>query len=90
MGIMEGRDARRIYQKFDALYKPALLTNWQVWPMAQVSRSFSLMITLSTLTHVAHQFSIHAAALQGPIPVNVRCLLDSIPIYNQLEVSVMC
>jgi protein Mpv17 len=36
MGIMEGRDARRIYQKFDALYKPALLTNWQVWPMAQL------------------------------------------------------
>lgn len=36
MGIMEGRDAKHIRQRFSDLYKPAILANWQVWPLAQV------------------------------------------------------
>lgn len=38
MGIMEGRDKRHIQEKFQDLYKPLLITNWQVWPTVQVSR----------------------------------------------------
>ena len=40
MGIMEGRDRDHIRGKFRDLYWPALVTNWQVWPLAQV-RSLS-------------------------------------------------
>ena len=36
MGLMEGRDARHIGGKFRDLYRPAILANWQVWPLAQV------------------------------------------------------
>ncbi|KAI0728622.1 hypothetical protein C8Q72DRAFT_833562 [Fomitopsis betulina] len=36
MGIMEGRDAAHIQRKYSDMYKPALITNWQVWPLAQV------------------------------------------------------
>ncbi|KAH7921957.1 hypothetical protein BV22DRAFT_1197795 [Leucogyrophana mollusca] len=36
MGIMEGRGSGQIRQKYADMYKPALLTNWQVWPLAQL------------------------------------------------------
>ena len=36
MGVMEGRDAKHIGQRYKDMYKPALIANWQVWPMAQV------------------------------------------------------
>jgi len=36
MGIMEGRDRAHINKKYSDLYKPALITNWQVWPLAQL------------------------------------------------------
>jgi hypothetical protein len=36
MGIMEGRSAPQIRQKFLDLFRPAILTNWSVWPFAQV------------------------------------------------------
>ncbi|KAI8995337.1 hypothetical protein BD414DRAFT_409829 [Trametes punicea] len=36
MGIMEGRDAEHIKQRYKDLYKPALMANWQVWPLAQL------------------------------------------------------
>ncbi|KAI0735409.1 hypothetical protein C8Q76DRAFT_611041 [Earliella scabrosa] len=36
MGMMEGRDSRHIAQRYKDLYKPALLANWQVWPLAQL------------------------------------------------------
>ncbi|KAI0762617.1 hypothetical protein C8Q74DRAFT_1207785 [Fomes fomentarius] len=36
MGIMEGRDAKHIGQRYKDLYKPVLLANWQVWPVAQL------------------------------------------------------
>ncbi|KIK71283.1 hypothetical protein GYMLUDRAFT_33425 [Collybiopsis luxurians FD-317 M1] len=36
MGVMEGRTMPQIKQKFADLYTPALLTNWQVWPIAQL------------------------------------------------------
>ncbi|KIY51391.1 hypothetical protein FISHEDRAFT_71015 [Fistulina hepatica ATCC 64428] len=36
MGIMEGRNASQITERFRDLYIPALITNWQVWPLAQL------------------------------------------------------
>ncbi|KIP11486.1 hypothetical protein PHLGIDRAFT_114613 [Phlebiopsis gigantea 11061_1 CR5-6] len=36
MGIMEGRDGRHIQEKFRDLYKPLIITNWQVWPLVQL------------------------------------------------------
>jgi protein Mpv17 len=39
MGYMEGRDAQHIKNKYKEMYVPAIMANWQVWPLAQV-RSF--------------------------------------------------
>ncbi|KAI0768511.1 hypothetical protein BD413DRAFT_126857 [Trametes elegans] len=36
MGVMEGRSAKHIEQRYKDLYKPALIANWQVWPLAQL------------------------------------------------------
>ncbi|KLO20399.1 hypothetical protein SCHPADRAFT_923568 [Schizopora paradoxa] len=36
MGAMEGRSGAQISEKYADLYKPAILANWQVWPLAQV------------------------------------------------------
>ncbi|KAI0786034.1 hypothetical protein C8Q75DRAFT_299481 [Abortiporus biennis] len=36
MGIMEGRDVPHIRGKYNDLYVPLLITNWQVWPIAQL------------------------------------------------------
>jgi len=36
MGFMERRSLDQIKEKFTDLYKPALVTNWQVWPIAQL------------------------------------------------------
>ncbi|KZT74839.1 hypothetical protein DAEQUDRAFT_742290 [Daedalea quercina L-15889] len=35
MGIMEGRDKTHIRQKYSDMFVPAIITNWQVWPLAQ-------------------------------------------------------
>lgn len=53
MGVMEGRSVPQIKEKYTDLFKPALLTNWQVWPIAQVSivtlRSYQPIMTLLQL-----------------------------------------
>ncbi|KZT21716.1 hypothetical protein NEOLEDRAFT_1099047 [Neolentinus lepideus HHB14362 ss-1] len=36
MSVMEGRDATHIKRKFKDIYTPALIANWQVWPIAQL------------------------------------------------------
>jgi len=36
MGIMENRGLEHIRQKYNDLFFPALVTNWQVWPLAQL------------------------------------------------------
>ncbi|OCH96583.1 hypothetical protein OBBRIDRAFT_717993 [Obba rivulosa] len=35
MGVMEGRDLPHIRAKFKDMYTPALIANWQVWPLVQ-------------------------------------------------------
>jgi len=36
MGSMEGRSNEQIAQKYQDMFLPALLTNWKVWPLAQL------------------------------------------------------
>jgi hypothetical protein len=36
MGVMEGREPKQIRARFNDIYQPALLTNWKIWPAAQV------------------------------------------------------
>lgn len=37
MGLMEGRTSLRALEtKFSDVYMPALLANWQVWPVIQL------------------------------------------------------
>ncbi|KAJ2971782.1 hypothetical protein NUW54_g12419 [Trametes sanguinea] len=36
MGVMEGRSVEHIKQRYKDLYQPALIANWQVWPLAQL------------------------------------------------------
>ncbi|KAH7883890.1 hypothetical protein F5I97DRAFT_1609935 [Phlebopus sp. FC_14] len=36
MGIMEGRSTTQIREKYADMYTPALLTNWKIWPIAQL------------------------------------------------------
>ncbi|KAI1797667.1 hypothetical protein LXA43DRAFT_260040 [Ganoderma leucocontextum] len=36
MGLMEGHDMEHVQQRFSDIYKPVLLANWQVWPLAQL------------------------------------------------------
>lgn len=42
MGFMEGRSTSEVGQKFREMYWPALVANWQVWPIAQAV-NFKLM-----------------------------------------------
>jgi len=36
MGLMEGRSNEQIASKYSDIFMPALLTNWKVWPIAQL------------------------------------------------------
>jgi protein Mpv17 len=36
MGFMERRSIDQIKERFSDLYRRVLITNWQVWPIAQV------------------------------------------------------
>ncbi|KAF7794115.1 hypothetical protein EIP86_005245 [Pleurotus ostreatoroseus] len=37
MGVMEGRDKHHIQDKYRDLFKPLIIANWQVWPLAQIA-----------------------------------------------------
>jgi protein Mpv17 len=36
LGIMEGRSKNQIRDKYTDMYTTALLTNWKIWPLAQL------------------------------------------------------
>lgn len=36
MGVMECRSPSQIHEKYTDMFTPALLTNWKVWPIAQM------------------------------------------------------
>jgi protein Mpv17 len=36
MGMTEGRPPSQVIEKFRDIYGTALITNWKVWPLAQV------------------------------------------------------
>jgi len=87
MGIMEGRAPQQIRQKYNDLYKTALLTNWKVWPLAQVSYAgitFPIPHFLN-LQSPAHQLSLHVSTIPSPIPVYVRRILDTLFVYYKFE-----
>ena len=89
MGMMEGRDSRHIAQRYRDLYKPALLANWQVWPLAQVSYAFE-MVSLTSLTCVlVDKLPLYALAVSCSIPVHVRRFLDLVPFLAECEVRII-
>ena len=49
MGVMEGRDLKHIHARFEDIYRPALLANWKIWPVAQVNSTFFFFFTFRTL-----------------------------------------
>jgi len=36
MGFMEGRHFQGVFDKYSEMFVPAILANWQVWPIAQL------------------------------------------------------
>ena len=87
MGIMEGRDKQHLQNKYRELYFPLLITNWQVWPLAQVRfvQSFPTQSSLITLD-TARQLSFHAPSLSRTLPIDMRCILDTLSLHSQLKV----
>src|SRR5258707_15315517 len=45
MGMMEGRSPKHIRARFEDIYRPALLANWKVWPVAQVRQVLSFRVS---------------------------------------------
>ena len=58
--------------------------------MVQVSESVARgdLSLANSLSLVANKLPLHASALPRTIPVYVRYLLDSLPIYCKLEVRI--
>jgi len=52
MGVMEFRSAAQIREGYADMYTTALLTNWKVWPIAQVS-----IVTLVAAIHLIYFLS---------------------------------
>jgi hypothetical protein len=86
MGIMEGRDTGQIKEKFRDLYQPALLTNWKVWPVAQVRLISNNSMEPNTHGFIAYKFPIHAFTLSRPIPIQLWCILDPVSISPERKV----
>jgi hypothetical protein len=62
MGVMERRSASQIREKYADMFAPALLTNWKVWPIAQVcSRTLSVEGRTNPLAD--DKFPIYASAV---------------------------
>lgn len=80
MGVMEGRSREQIRQKYSDIFKPALIANWKVWPLAQVSKidTIHLHYCESNMPSTVNQLSVHAATLPCSLPVDLQCLLDSL------------
>ncbi|KAJ2920413.1 hypothetical protein MD484_g65, partial [Candolleomyces efflorescens] len=51
MGMMEGRTRSQIKQKYKDLFGDAILANWKVWPLAQVSVITSSVFTSAKDVH---------------------------------------
>ena len=88
MGLMEGRDRNHIREKYRDLYKPLLITNWQVWPIAQVS---PLPYHICPFTEcdckpLAHKFPLHASAIPSTISIYMWGILDPLSIHCKFKV----
>ncbi|SRR6266702_2812118 len=92
MGMMEGRDPEHIRARFNDIYQPALLANWKIWPAAQVrclTRFFPPFWALFNRDTTVYQFSFHASTISCPIPTNMWCFLDPLPISSQFCVCLI-
>jgi hypothetical protein len=90
MGLMERRSIDQIKGKFIDLYKPALVTNWQVWPIAQVRLIITPCTSCLTVPYVARQLPLYALAISGAIPICLRRILDSLSIVIKRDVRQYC
>ena len=96
---MEGREPKHIRARFSDIYQPALLTNWKIWPAAQVCHLMlhvfgtlltrdviSLSISASCPYHIVSRFSKHAA-FSGPCtcPSLIPRKLSFLPIFTNAE-----
>ncbi len=90
MGVMEGRDAKHIGQRYKDLYKPVLLANWQVWPVTQVGVPLQFLPNLSdeVSVYIVDQLSLYAIAVSCTFSVHMWLVLDSVPLLAQREVRV--
>ena len=72
MGVMEGRSAQQIKGKYTDLYGTALLTNWKIWPAAQVSNLFQLTSS-DALNRVAQLVNFRYMPLPYRVPFQSAC-----------------
>ena len=91
MGAMEGRDLRHIGQRYQDMYRPALIANWQVWPVAQVSNfTTELVPNANVFLCTAGELPLHATPIPCALPVDMRCVLDALSLATQRKVRSVC
>lgn len=77
---MEGRTHDQIRDKYTDMYTTALLTNWKVWPLAQVRFRTSRHVKFDIA--IVDKFPIYAFTVQNTISVCMWCLLDALPLHS--------
>ena len=84
---MEGRNLGQIRQRYKDIFPTALLANWKVWPLAQVSQICILFGFLSSdHPFLVDQLPIHAASIPRSIYTDLRSLLDVVPLPSEFRV----
>lgn len=73
MGAMEGRNAEQIREKHRDMYMPALVANWKVWPLAQVSLYTTLPMISSIYRFVVQLINFRYMPLAYRVPFQSTC-----------------
>ena len=93
MGLMEGRDTKHVAGRYHDMYKPALMANWKVWPVAQVCidvhNTDILAVVDSHSCSAVDQLPLYAPAISCTLPIDVRCLLDIVPVDKEFKVRLV-
>ena len=63
MGAMEFRSIGQIRERYADMYTTALLANWKVWPVAQVSTVNLTATTYSCARPSANKFPVHTITI---------------------------
>ena len=81
---------KHIQQRFNDMYKVALLANWRVWPLAQVCVSCDLASRkIDGHLFAADQLQIHAATVSCPLPGHLWSVLDIVPVAFECQVRMV-